>query len=49
MYTLLYEGKKIKFETLDNALEYTRDLAVAWTIYDPDGNVAFDWMDRVGP
>jgi hypothetical protein len=49
MYRLLYNGVEREFETLDEALDYSKLLRSEWTILDPDGAVAFDWMDRVGP
>lgn len=49
MYTLLYEGNVKLFDTLDDALTFAKDLAVAWSILDPDNRQVFDWMDRVGP
>lgn len=49
MYTLLYEGNVMLFDTLDDALVFSKDLVVAWTIMDPENKVVFDWMDRVGP
>jgi hypothetical protein len=49
MYRLLYGGLVYKYETLDQALEASKLLQVEWTILDPNGDVAFDWMDRVGP
>ena len=49
MYRLLYNGNEVEFETLDEALNYSKLLRTEWTILDPLGEVAFDWMDRVGP
>ena len=49
MYRLLCNGSEIEFATLDAALDYSKHLRVEWTILAPDGSVAFDWMDRVGP
>jgi hypothetical protein len=49
MYRLLYNGNEVEFHTLDEALDYSKLLKTEWTILDPDGNPAFDWMDRVGP
>ena len=49
MYRLLCNGTELEFETLDAALTYSKNLRVEWTILDPNGEVAFDWMDRVGP
>jgi hypothetical protein len=49
MYRLLCNGNELEFATLDEALTYSKHLSVEWTILDPDGEVAFDWMDRVGP
>ena len=49
MYRLLYGGLVYKYETLEAALEASKLLSVEWTILDPQGDVAFDWMDRVGP
>ena len=49
MYRLLCNGSELEFATLDSALDYSKHLRVEWTILAPDGSVAFDWMDRVGP
>jgi hypothetical protein len=49
MYRLLCNGSVLEFATLDEALTYSKHLRVEWTILDPSGEVAFDWMDRVGP
>lgn len=49
MFTLLYESDVKIFETLDDALEYAKDLAVAYTILDSDNKVVWDYMDRIGP
>jgi hypothetical protein len=49
MYRLLYNGNECEFATLDEALDYSKLLRTEWTILAPDGEVAFDWMDRVGP
>jgi len=49
MYRLLYNVDEFEFATLDAALAAARNLAVEWTILDPTGDVAFDWIDRVGP
>ena len=49
MYKLLFDGIVFPFTTLDEALNASKNLVVEWTILDPQGEVAFDWMDRVGP
>ena len=49
MYRLLYNGLVDRFNTLNDALEASRNLVVEWTILDPNSEVAFDWIDRVGP
>jgi len=49
MYRLLYNGNEVEFNTLDEALDYSKLLRTEWTILDPDGNPTFDWMDRIGP
>ena len=49
MYRLLYNGEEYLYATLDAALDNSRTLYVEWAILDPEGNVAFDWTDRVGP
>jgi phosphatidylserine/phosphatidylglycerophosphate/cardiolipin synthase-like enzyme len=49
MYRLLYDGEEYLYNTLDDALNASKNIGVEWTILDPDGRVEFDWMDRVGP
>ena len=49
MYKLLFDGLVFPFSTLDEALEASKMLVVEWSILDPNGDVAFDWTDRVGP
>lgn len=49
MYKLLFDGLVFPFATLDEALNASKHLIVEWTILDPEGEVAFDWTDRVGP
>lgn len=49
MYKLLFDGLVFPFLTLDEALNASKMLVVEWTILDPNGEVAFDWTDRVGP
>lgn len=49
MYKLLFDGLVFPFDTLDSALTASKLLVVEWTILDPQGEVAFDWVDRVGP
>jgi hypothetical protein len=49
MYKLLFDGMVFPFKTLDEALLASKNLVVEWTILDPQGEVAFDWVDRVGP
>ena len=49
MYKLLFDGLVFPFDTLDQALAASKLLVVEWTILDPQGEVAFDWVDRVGP
>ena len=49
MYRLLCNGSELVFPSLDEALNYSKLLRVEWTIIGPEGEVAFDWMDRVGP
>ena len=49
MYKLLFDGMVFPFNTLDEALLASKNLVVEWTILDPQGEVAFDWVDRVGP
>jgi hypothetical protein len=49
MYRLLCNGTELEFKTLDEALTYSKNLRVEWTIIGPNGHVEFDWMDRVGP
>jgi hypothetical protein len=49
MFTVLYEGNIVLFDTIEEAQEYVKNLVVAWTIMDPDNKIVFDWMDRVGP
>ena len=49
MFQLLHDGIVEEFTTLDAALTASRLLETEWTVLAPDGSVAFDWMDRVGP
>ena len=49
MYRLLFDGMVFHFATLEQALTASKNLIVEWTILDEQGEVAFDWMDRVGP
>ena len=49
MYKLLFDGMVFPFATLAEALLASKNLVVEWTILDPQGEVAFDWIDRVGP
>ncbi len=49
MYRLLYDGEEYLFNTLDDALNASKNIGVEWAIIGPDGKVEFDWMDRVGP
>ena len=49
MYRLLFDGMVFPFATLNDALSASKNLIVEWTILDEQGEVAFDWMDRVGP
>lgn len=49
MFQLLHDGVVEQFDTLDDALTASRLLESEWTVLAPDGSVAFDWMDRVGP
>lgn len=49
MYRLLYNGDVYKYATLEEALNASKNLSVEWTILDPNDDVVFDWMDRVGP
>jgi hypothetical protein len=48
-YYVLHDGERIEFDTLDSAQSYTRFLTFEWAIVDEDGNVVFDWVDRLGP
>ena len=45
----MHDGVVEEFTTLDDALTASRLLETEWSILYPDGTVAFDWMDRVGP
>lgn len=49
MFQLLHDGVTEEYATLDAALTASRLLDTEWTILAPDGTVAFDWIDRVGP
>jgi hypothetical protein len=49
MYKLLFDGMVFPFATLDEALTASKMLVVEWTIQDSQGDVVFDWTDRVGP
>ncbi len=49
MFVLAYADQRYEFASLEAALEAAKNLAVSWYIYDPQGQIAFDWMDRVGP
>lgn len=49
MYKLLFDGLVFPFATLDEALNASKYIIHEWTILDPQGDVAFDWTDRVGP
>lgn len=49
MYKLLFDGLVFPFSTLDEALNASKLIIHEWTILDPNGEVAFDWVDRVGP
>ena len=49
MYKLLFDGLVFPFATLDEALTASKHIIHEWTILDPQGDVAFDWTDRVGP
>ena len=49
MYRLLFDGMVYPFETLDDALNASKMLIVEWSIQDSNGDVVFDWTDRVGP
>jgi hypothetical protein len=48
-YYLLHNGEEIEFSSLDAALAYTKNLTYEWAIKDEEGNIVFDWVDRVGP
>ena len=49
MYKLLFDGMVFPFVTLDEALTASKMLITEWTIQDANGEVVFDWTDRVGP
>jgi hypothetical protein len=49
MYKVLYNGEEVEFEQYEDAQNFVKNLGVEWTILNPDGSVAFDWMDKVGP
>jgi hypothetical protein len=49
MFQLLHDGVVEEFATLDDALTASRLLEAEWTILNPNGQVEFDWIDRIGP
>ena len=49
MFRLLHDGVTEEFDTLDDALTASRLLDTEWTILNANGEVEFDWIDRVGP
>jgi len=49
MYSLHYGNQSYEFVLLDDALEAAKTLVVEWIIFDSQGKIVFDYIDRVGP